>query len=60
MKVIVNNHTPLTVEDESGNVLYQWLPKEKYINVTEIKMKPISDKDKDYIIDQLRQARFTY
>ncbi|MGM7685194.1 hypothetical protein ACSVDA_24115 [Cytobacillus sp. Hm23] len=37
MKIIVNNYTNLVVEDEEGNVLFQWLPKkeenvEKVIN----------------------------
>ncbi|PKR83533.1 hypothetical protein [Heyndrickxia camelliae] len=26
MKVIINNQTNLVVEDENGNILFQWLP----------------------------------
>lgn len=58
MKVIINNHTTLSVEDENGNILFQWLPKEKFKNVTEIHSKSMSEDDKKYIIEQLRKMSF--
>lgn len=59
MEVIVNNQTPLTVKDQKGNVLFQWIPKEKIENITEIKLKPMSDDEKHKLIKQIRDAQFT-
>lgn len=60
MKVIVNNVSPLTVEDRNGNVLFQWLPQENLKFKTELEMKPLSEEDKKYIYQQLQKAQFTY
>lgn len=44
MKLIVGNHSKLTVEDEKGNILFQWLPSgNKQEQITEINVKKISD-----------------
>lgn len=59
MEVIVNNQTPLTVKDQEGKVLFQWLPQERLKNITELHMKPMSDDDKKRIIEQLRNAPMT-
>jgi hypothetical protein len=41
MKLIVNNHTALTVEDGKGNVLYEWNPfKDIVIRVEDIDKYP--------------------
>jgi phage terminase large subunit-like protein len=45
MKVIVNNQTPLTVEDEKGNVLFQYLPQEKEITYTYKTFKEMNHDD---------------
>lgn len=39
MEVIVNSHTPLTVKDSEGNVLFEWIPKTNKVTVKEYSVK---------------------
>jgi hypothetical protein len=59
LKVIVNNHTPLTVEDEKGNVLFQWLPQQTKEYIPSANLKSISDEERKQIYDMLRKTEFT-
>jgi hypothetical protein len=52
MKIIVNNFTPVTVENEEGEILFQWLPRGKHRYVTEIKVNK-SDIDVSEFVKQL-------
>lgn len=50
MEVIVNSKTNLTVKDQNGNILYQWLPQQE---ITTVQSKPMSDEDKKYIYGKI-------
>jgi hypothetical protein len=53
MLVIVNNQTPLTVKDNKGNVLFQYLPQEVKFTFTPKDEKVLNHDELKEMLDKM-------